>query len=127
MNDPPLLIRFVENTRLRREAAFSSGLPIIGNGPPGTFVVFPNGREVPLPTDQIVASDDDSGAALVSFGGLRFDGLERGQFVFRRIKELWPDEQLSSERSRKMTLRVDMVAAIFVSGVLVWPTREQMN
>ena len=69
MQDPPLLIRFVENTRLRREAAFSSGLPIIGNGPPGTFVVFPNGREVPLPTDQIVASDDDSGAALVSFGG----------------------------------------------------------
>lgn len=68
MNDPPLLIRFVENTRLRREAAFSSGLPIIGNGPPGTFVVFPNGREVPLPTDQIVASHDDSGAALVSFG-----------------------------------------------------------
>lgn len=127
MQDPPLRIRFVENTRLRREAAFSSGLPIIGNGPPGTFVVFPNGREVPLPTDQIVASDDDSGAALVSFKKLHFDGLERGQFVFRRIKELWPDEQLSSERSRKMTLRVDMVAAIFVSGVLVWPTREQMN
>ena len=127
MNDPPLLIRFVENTRLRREAAFSSGLPIVGNGPPGTFVVFPNGREVPLPTDQIVASHDDSGAALVSFGGLRFDGLEGGQFVFRRVKELWPDEQLSSERSRKMTLRVDMVAAIFVRGELVWPTREQMN
>lgn len=123
----PLLIRFAADTRLRREAPFSSGLPIVGNGPPGTFVVFPSGREVSLPTDQIVESRDDDGAALVGFGGLRFDGIESGQFVFRRVQELLPEAQLSPERSRKMTLRLDMVAAIIVEGALVWPPREQMN
>jgi hypothetical protein len=127
MSDAPLRIRFLEDTRLRKEAAFASGLPIVGNGPPGTFVVFPSGLQVPLPTDQIVESHDDGGAVVVGFGGLRFDGLEGGQFVFRRVRELWPDEQLSPERSRKMTLRTELVAAIFVDGELVWPTREQMN
>lgn len=127
MHAPTLLIKFVADSRLRRESPFSSGLPIVGNGPPGTLVVFASGHEVPLPTDQIVESSDDSGAAQVRFGGLRFEGIQGGQLVFRRIKGLWPDELLSPERSLRMTLAVDMVAAIFVRGVLVWPPQERLN
>ena len=127
MHVPSLLIAFVAGTRLRCESPFSPGLPIVGNGPPGTSVVFPNGSEVPLPTDQIVERDDESGAARVRFGGMRFDGIEGGQLVFRRVKDLWPEERLSPERGRRMTLGVDMVAAIFVEEVQVWPLPERMN
>lgn len=126
----PLSILFVAGTRVRREPPFSPGLPIVGNGPPGTFVVFQSrqsGREVPLPTDQIVETSDEGGAARVGFGGMRFDGIEGGQLVFRRIKDLWPEAQLSPERRQRMTLELDMVAAIFVEDRLVWPPPERMN
>ena len=125
----PLVIEFVAGTRLRREAPFTPGLPIVGNGPPGTFVIFPgpDGRRVPLPTDQVVYSEDAGGAAHVGFGGMRFDGIEGGVLVFRRVKDLWPEAQLSPERGRRMTLEPEMVAAIRVEGVMVWPPRERMN
>jgi hypothetical protein len=129
MRAAPLVIEFVAGTRLRREAPFSPGLPIVGNGPPGTFVIFPGpgGRQVPLPTDQVVYSEDGGGAAHVRFGGMRFDGIEGGLLVFRRVKDLWPEAQLSPERGRRMTLEPEMVAAILVEGVAVWPPRERMN
>jgi hypothetical protein len=127
MPAPPLLIKFVADSWLRREAPFTPKLPIVGNGPPGTFVVFANGHEVPLPTDQIVEDDDASGAAHVGFGGLRFDRIEEGQFVFLRVKDLWPQGRLSPERSWKMTLKLELVAAILVEGILVWPPKERMN
>ncbi len=123
----PLLIEFVAGTRLFRETAVVPGLPIVGNGPPGTYVLFPSGRRIPLPTDQIVESGDGSGAAQVGFGGLRFDGIERGQLVFRRVRDLAPEARLSPERSRRMTLELDMVAAILVDGVPVWPPRAEMH
>jgi hypothetical protein len=127
MDHAPLLIEFVLGTRLFREAPFTSGLPIVGNGPPGTFVVFASGQKVSLPTDQVVTGEDASGAARVGFGGMRFDGVEAGQLVFRRVKELWPEAQLSPERGRRMTLEPAMVAAVLVQGVRVWPPRESLN
>ncbi|MBM3820457.1 MAG: hypothetical protein FJW14_15770 [Acidimicrobiia bacterium] len=40
-----LIIDFVAPTRLLKEQNRPSGLPIIRNGFPGTFVVFPGGME----------------------------------------------------------------------------------
>lgn len=127
MAGAPLLIEFIAGTRLRREAPFATGLPIVGNGPPGTFVVFRDGSEVPLPTDQVVEAGAEHGAAWVGFGGMRFDGVERGRLVFRRVRDLLPEEQLSPERGRRMTLEPEMVAAILVDGVPVWPPMECMH
>src|SRR5438093_884019 len=94
--DPaPVFVEFVPGTTLYREPLHQPGLPIVGNGPPGTFVCFVGGRRVPLPTDQIVLADDSTGAARVGFGGMRFDGVEGGQLVFRRVRDLWPEQQLS--------------------------------
>lgn len=118
---PPLLVEFVPGTCLRREPPHQARLPILGNGPPGTFVRFAGGAEVPLPTDQIVGADDGSGAARVGFGGMRFDGVEDGQLVFRRVRDLWPPERLSPERGTRMTLELDMVAAVYVEGRVAWP------
>jgi len=108
-----------------RPPASGANLRIVQNGPPGTFVRFADGRRVPLPTDQIVSSDDGADAARVGFGGMRFDGIEEGLLVFRRFRDLLAEQELSPERGRRMTLEPAMVAAVFVEGRLAWgrPTR----
>ncbi|MEP6916704.1 MAG: hypothetical protein ABJC89_13720 [Acidobacteriota bacterium] len=116
----PLLIDFVAPTVIVRELDRPSPLRIIGNGPPGTFVLFPNGLNVSLPTDQIVFADDASGHACVGFGGMRFAGTERGQLVFDRVRELLPEDQLSPDRSFTMRLDPRWVAAISEDGQRLW-------
>jgi hypothetical protein len=116
-----LLIDFIAGTRLHREAPVTPKLPIVQNGPPGTFVVFPRGNKVPLPTDQIVSADDSAGFARVGFGGMSFAGMEEGLLVFLRVRDLQPPERLSPERGKRMTLRPDSVASIQVAGKTVWP------
>ncbi len=117
----PLVIDFAAPTSLLREQDRPSGLPIVGNGPPGTFVVFWDGLKVSLPTDQIVSADDEAGHACVGFGGMKFVGIEDGQLAFIRIRELFPDDQLSPDRSHKMLLNPRWVSAITVDGQPVWP------
>ena len=116
-----LLIEFVAPTSLFRETHRASALPIVGNGPPGTFVVFPDGLRVSLPTDQIVFADDSDGHARVGFGGMEFVGLEDGSLTFVRVRELWPEDQLSPARSHTMLLAQHWITAVVVSGHRVWP------
>jgi len=117
----PLLIEFVRGTRITRQPAVVSKLPILRNGPPGTSVVFGDGSSVPVPTDQIVFADDGGGVARVAFGGMRFEGVEGDELVFLRVRDLQPEELLSPERGRRMTLAPHMVASIAVDGRVVWP------
>jgi hypothetical protein len=119
----PLLIDFAAPSSLLREQNRISTLPILGNGPPGTFVIFPNGYKVSLPTDQIVFADDTGGHARVEFGGMQFVGWEDGQLVFVRIRELFPEDQLSPDRSHTMRLDPRWVATLSVDGQPIWPCR----
>ena len=119
--DFPLFIEFIPGTRIYREPDVVPKLPIVQNGPPGTFVICASGTKVSLPTDQIVLTDDAGGAAQVNFGGMSFEGLEDGFLVFYRVRDLQPEELLSPERGRRMTLEPNMVASISVSGRLMWP------
>lgn len=121
MDDIPLLIDFATPSSIFREHNRISTLRIIGNGPPGTFVLFPNGLRVSLPTDQIVFADDTSGHARVGFGGMQFVGSEDGRLVFVRIRELLPEDQLSPARSHTMLLDSQQVATVSVDGRPVWP------
>ena len=121
----PLLIDFATPSSIFREQNRVSTLRIIGNGPPGTFVIFPNRLKVSLPTDQIVFADDTGGRARVGFGGMQFVGLQDGQLVFVRIRELLPEEQLSPARSHTMLLDPQLVAAVSVDGGAVWPPGQQ--
>jgi len=116
----PLLIDFTEPSSVLREQNRISALPILGNGPPGTFVVFPSGYKVSLPTDQIVFADDTGGHARVEFGGMRFVGLEEGHLVFIRIRELFPEDQLSPARSHTMRLDPKWVTTVSVDGRPIW-------
>ena len=120
MDDIPLLIDFATPSSIFREHNRISTLRIIGNGPPGTFVVFPNGLRVSLPTDQIVFADDTGGHARVGFGGMQFVGPEEGHLVFVRIRELLPEDQLSPARSHTMLLDSHWVTTISVDGRPVW-------
>jgi len=114
------VVEFVQGSHVDQERPFAPGLPIVQNGPPGTFVTFATGRRVPLPTDQITSVENVGGAARVGFGGMRFDGIEGGQLTFRRVRDLAPEDQLSPERGRRMTLEREMVAAVFMEGRLAW-------
>lgn len=95
-------------------------LPIVGNGPPGTFIHFPSGLRVSIPTDQIVFADDSGGQARVGFGGMDFVGVEEGQLVFVRVREMLPEDQLSPGRSRTMRLDPLWVDTIWAGGRQVW-------
>jgi hypothetical protein len=121
MDNFPLLIEFVSGTSIYREPETVPQLPIVQNGPPGTFVIFADGRKVPLPTDQIVFADDTGGRARVGFGGMSFEGIEDGYLVFYRVRDLQPEELLSPQRGRRMTLEPRMVSSIQVDGRPVWP------
>lgn len=120
MIDVPLLIEFAPQTSLYRERDLVSHLPIVRNGPAGTFVVFPDGVRVSLPTDQIVFADDTDGAARVGFGGMYFAGTEQGRLIFVRVRDLQPEEQLSPARSHVMTLETRRVSSILADGRAVW-------
>ncbi|HZR22884.1 MAG TPA: N-acetyltransferase [Vicinamibacterales bacterium] len=108
----PLVIDFVSPSSLLRERDRPSQLPIVGNGPPGTFVVLPEGVKISLPTDQIVSADDGDGHARVAFGGMSFVGQQDGQLVFTRVREVLPEEELSPARSRVMKLDPAWVTSI---------------
>ena len=118
---PPLLIDFTTPSSLFHEQDRMSALPIVGNGPPGTFVLFPDRVKVSLPTDQIVWADDAGGHAQVGFGGMSFVGQEGTELVFVRIRELFPEDQLSPARSHTMRLDSAWVTSISADGRLVWP------
>jgi len=120
MIDVPLLIEFAPQTSLYRERDLVSHLPIVRNGPAGTFVVFPDGVRVSLPTDQIVFADDTDGAARVGFGGMHFAGTEQDRLIFVRVRDLQPEEQLSPARSHVMTLETRRVSSILADGRAVW-------
>jgi hypothetical protein len=125
LDDLPLLIEFATPSSIFREDNRISALPIIGNGPPGTFVLFPNGLRVSLPTDQIVFADDAGGRARVGFGGMQFIGLEDGHLIFARTRELLPEDQLSPARSHTMRLDAHRVGAVWEQGVPVWPVERR--
>jgi hypothetical protein len=116
----PLLIRFRPGSVLHREQNRVSSLPIVGNGPPGTFVLFP-GLKVSLPTDQVVFADDCGGSAEVGFGGMQFAGIRDEALTFHRVRELFPEAALSPARSHVMRLEPRLVAAVCVNGRQVWP------
>lgn len=121
MKQFPLLIEFAPGSRILRESRYDPKLPILQNGPPGTFVLFADGTLVPLPTDQIVHWDDSQGSARVAFGGMEPSGMEGNQLVFYRVRDLHPPEELSPQRGTRMTLEPWMVSTIRVDGCSVWP------
>jgi hypothetical protein len=116
----PLLIDFAAPSSIVRERNRISTLPILGNGPPGTFVLFPGRLRVSLPTDQIVFADDTGDRARVGFGGMQFVGPDNDQLVFVRAREVLPLDQLSPDRSYIMRLDARWVALVSVDGHVVW-------
>jgi hypothetical protein len=117
----PVVVEFIPGSRITRGKPVERSLPILQNGPPGTYVHFAGGRMVPVPTDQVVLCDDSTGSARVGFGGMRFCGVEEDLLSFRRVQDLLPAEFLSPERGWHMTFELDTVAKVFVLGEQVWP------
>ena len=125
MDPIPLLVDFAAPSSVFQEEDRISALPIIGNGPPGTFVLFPAGLRVSLPTDQIVFAEDAGGHARVGFGGMQFAGPDGGHLVFVRVREMRPPNQLSPDRSHTMRLDAQWVASVSVDGHLLWRSEQR--
>ena len=119
-----LVIDFAPGTKLYREADRLSQLPIVRNGPPGTFVLFPDGLRVSLPTDQIVSADDNEGYATVSFAGIQLAEVSASRLTFRRVRELRPEEELSPERSHTMHLELTWVTLVRDGLQQLWPPQS---
>jgi hypothetical protein len=117
----PVVVTFAPGSRLLRESPYTPALPILRNGPPGTFVRFNDGTLVPLPTDQIVFGCERENAAEVTFGGMMFAGIEDGQLVFHGVKEMLALDILSPQRGIRMTLNPSMVTTIQAGERFVWP------
>ena len=112
----PLLVEFSPGSRVERACAVVSDLPVLQNGPPGTFVVFADGARIPLPTDRIVYTVvEDGGAARVGFEGIQYGGTEAGSLVFHRVQDLQP------KRGRTMTLEPHRVSFVLSRGRRAWP------
>jgi hypothetical protein len=118
-----VVVTFTPGTSLLRERDRPSALPIVGNGPPGTFVVFPDGLRVSLPTDQVVRADAGTGSVRVEFGGMVFQGARAEGLTFSRERELWPEAQLSPARSHTIILNPGWVQSIADDdGLVLWPS-----
>ena len=52
-----------------------------------------------------------------------FAGLKDERLIFLRVRELFPEEQLSPARSHVMILEPRWVASLLVRGAPVWPER----
>ena len=83
-------------------------------------MLFPHGLRVSLPTDQIVFASDADGHARVGFGGMQFVDVEGGDLVFRRVREILPEDRLSPERSHTMRLDSQWVTTVSANGRVVW-------
>jgi hypothetical protein len=120
---PPLVIQFAAGSSLELEQDRPSQLPIYRNGPPGTFVRL-GGLRISLPTDLIVHAHERDGAVVVGFGGMQFSGLDDGRMTFARVRDLWPEPQLSPARSWLMTLDPLWVSSVHENDCQLWPTTE---
>src|SRR5438067_1082973 len=117
----PLIIDFIEGSRLKQEEETAEHFTIWGARRPGTFVLFSRNKKVSLPTDQIVLGEDAHGAARVGLGGMSFEGIDGGKLIFWRVRDLMPDPDFFVGDSDKITLESSMVSAVFVDGEKVWP------
>ncbi len=115
--DCPLVIEFIDGSTIERDDTVAPRLPILGNGPPGTRVVFADGWRINLPTDQIVEAVVVGRRARVSFGGMRWSSSDGASLVFERVKDLWAPARLSPERGTRMTLDAGRVAGVWQEGV----------
>jgi threonine dehydratase len=124
---PLSTVRFATGSRIRRDDPVPTTLPLIRNAPPATWVVFADGRGLGIPTDQILSAGDAGGAAIASFGGMRFDGLEDGWLCFRRDREVLPEDQLAPERGRLLRVPPADIATVLVEGRLAWPRTDTVD
>jgi len=83
-----------------------------------------DGLRISLPTDLIVDAHERDDAAVVALGGMRFSGVQGGHLTFVRVRDLWPEPQLSPARSWLMTLELLWVAAVHENGCQIWPATE---
>ena len=117
----PLVVEFAPGSRVEAhemETAEEAERPQI---PRDALIRFADGREIPVPADQIVLEEQEKGAARVGFGGVSFEGMVDGQLAFWRVKDIAPEDTLAADRDIRFLVPPELVSSIAVHGVTVWP------
>jgi hypothetical protein len=114
----PLVVEFAPGSHI--QPTENSDTPL----PRDALIRFSDGREIPVPADQIVSEDEERGAARVGFGGLSFEGMVDGRLAFWRVYDLAPDEMLAPDRDIRFLIDPDLVSSVEVRGVKVWPEKS---
>lgn len=114
----PVLIDFAPGS----EFEACETLPSESEALPKTAIRLASGETVELPTEQIILKDESAGTARVGLGGMSFEGMERDQLVFWRVRDLLPEEKLSSSFDYKLLLDPAKVARVTIQGTQVWPS-----
>jgi hypothetical protein len=109
----PVVIEFAPGSRLQNSED-SDALAA------EAIVILKNGLRISVPADQIVASGSPGGVML-GLGGMSFEGMQDGKFVFWRVRDLLPEDRLSPDRGDKMTLDPAAISRIQVQGTQVYP------
>jgi hypothetical protein len=114
----PLVVEFVPGSRVEAIAAPPSDML-----PKDTLVRFTDGRDLPIPADQIVHEEQAKDSVRVGFGGLSFEGMVDGQLAFWRVKDLAPEELLHADRGLRFLIDPNLVSEVVVRGIRVWPDK----
>jgi hypothetical protein len=122
----PLVVEFARGSRIRREDADEISFTVSQEVLPVTFVQFPDGSQVSIPTDQVVLGEDSHGAALIGFGGMCFEGMEDEQLVFWRVCDVVRGEYMLSGPRERMALALPLVSRVVVRGTQVWPRHGEV-
>jgi hypothetical protein len=111
----PLVVEFTSGSRVHHEGVK------LESETPSSYVVLPSGEQIEIPSDQVVLDENAKGQARVGFGGMSFEGVEDDRLVFWRVRDLLPESLLPSSTTDKLTLDPQVVSAVRVQGVQVWP------
>ena len=120
----PLVVEFAPGSRVE---AHELEVPTEAEKPQyprDALIRFADGRQIPVPADQIVLEEQERGAARVGFGGVSFEGLVDGQLAFWRVKDIAPEDMVAADRDIRFLVPTDLVSSIAVQGIKVWPKRE---
>src|SRR4051812_30878927 len=94
----PLVVEFAPGSRVEAHEMEYAGEADQASFPRDALIRFTDGREVPVPADQIVLEEHDDGGAKVGFGGVSFEGMIDGQLAFWRVKDIAPEDMLPVDR-----------------------------
>src|SRR4051812_43016487 len=106
----PLVVEFAPGSRVEAYEMEGTSDAEMPSFPRDALIRFTDGRQIPVPADQIVLEEVEKGSARVGFGGVSFEGMVDGQLAFWRVKDLAPEQSLAADRDIRFLIAPEFVS-----------------